>query len=53
MKFQLFACVMIACAAAASAQVGGEGEDEKSKKPKWDVAAPPLPMRQVNIDVDE
>src|SRR5262245_62156942 len=53
MKFRLVACVMMACATAAFAQVGGDGKENKSEKPKWDVASPPLPTRQVKIDVDE
>lgn len=54
MKFLLIACATAASAAvvfAADSVVNGGGE--KDKKPKWDVAAPPLPTRQVTIDVTE
>jgi Tol biopolymer transport system component len=54
MKFRLIACATAACAAAAfAADNVVSGGDEKDKKPKWDVAAPPLPTRQVPISVDE
>ena len=57
MKFRLMfgaALAVVAAAALAFAQEApqppAEGEGEK---PKWDVAAPPLPTRTVNINVDE
>jgi imidazolonepropionase-like amidohydrolase/Tol biopolymer transport system component len=53
MKIRLIALTVAACAAAAAPQVGAEGKDGKDAKPKWDVAAPPLPTRQVGINVDE
>lgn len=51
MTFKLIACA-VAVGAAAMAAVA-VGEDGKDKKPKWDVAAPPLPTRPVTINVDE
>jgi imidazolonepropionase-like amidohydrolase/Tol biopolymer transport system component len=52
MKLRLFAfAVLGAFAAVASAQVADD--KKKDDKPKWDVAAPPLPTRPVTINVDE
>src|SRR5262245_32427094 len=51
MKYRLVALWLAACAAVAAVQAAGDGKDEK--KAKWDVAAPPLPTRQVPINVDE
>jgi len=49
-KLTAGALALFAVAAAAVAL----GQDSKEdKKPKWDVAAPPLPMRDVAINVDE
>lgn len=59
MKFRVMAGVALAaCVAAATLAVAQEapqapGADAKAEKPKWDVAAPPLPTRTVNINVNE
>ena len=56
MKFHLTACAVLAgcvAAAVALAQETPEAGKAKDEKPKWDVAAPPLTMREVAIDVDE
>lgn len=55
MKFRLMFGVAIAAgvAALAFAQEAPQQPEAKEEKPKWDVAAPPLPMRTVNINVDE
>src|SRR5215470_11462249 len=50
MKYRLIAFGVAAFAAVAAVHAAG-GKDEK--KPTWDVAAPPLPTRQVPINVDE
>lgn len=54
MKYRLLvgaALGVVAAAALAFAQEAPDGD--KEEKPKWDVAAPPLPTRTVNINVDE
>jgi len=48
MTLKLIACAVAVGAAAMAAVAMGE-----DKKAKWDVAAPPLPTRPVNISVDE
>ena len=57
MTFRLMfgaACAVVAAAALAVAQEAPQPPAEaKEEKPKWDVAAPPLPTRTVNINVDE
>ncbi len=57
MKFRLLigAAVAASVAALAFAQEAPQPpvEAKKDEKPKWDVAAPPLPTRTVNIHVDE
>jgi imidazolonepropionase-like amidohydrolase/Tol biopolymer transport system component len=54
MTFKLIACaVAVGAAAMAAVAVGEDSKDGKDKKPKWDVAAPPLPTRAVTINVDE
>jgi len=56
MKFLLMlgGIAVVAAAALAVAQEAPQPpSEEKKDKPKWDVAAPPLPTRMVNIDVDE
>lgn len=57
MKLRLvFGAALTASAAAALAfaqEAPKSPEAKKDEKPKWDVAAPPLPMRQVGINVDE
>src|SRR6185436_5219092 len=55
MKVRVLALAIAAAfAAAASAQqTPPAGEQKKDDKPKWDVSAPPLPIRQVTINVDE
>ena len=57
MKLRLvFGAALTASAAAALAfaqEAPKSPEAKKEEKPKWDVAAPPLPMRQVGINVDE
>jgi imidazolonepropionase-like amidohydrolase/Tol biopolymer transport system component len=46
----LAGCVTVSVALAQEAPKAGESKDEKSK---WDVAAPPLAMREIAINVDE
>ena len=57
MTFRLLtgaAVVVVAAAAFAVAQEAPQPPaPAKDEKPKWDVAAPPLPTRMVNINVDE
>jgi hypothetical protein len=56
MKFRLMlgGIAVVAAAALAVAQEAPQPPaEEKKDKPKWDVAAPPLPTRMVNINVDE
>lgn len=58
MKFRLTvgaALGVLAAAAMAFAQEAPQppAEGAKEEKAKWDVAAPPLPTRTVNINVDE
>ena len=57
MTFRLMfgaACAVVGAAALAVAQEAPQPPaDAKEEKPKWDVAAPPLPTRTVNINVDE
>jgi imidazolonepropionase-like amidohydrolase/Tol biopolymer transport system component len=59
MKFRVLAgAALAAIVAAATLAVAQEAPqapagDKKEDKPKWDVAAPPLPTRTVNINVDE
>jgi imidazolonepropionase-like amidohydrolase/Tol biopolymer transport system component len=58
MKFRLMFGAAVAAVAAAAFAVAQEApqppaEAKKDEKPKWDVAAPPLPTRMVNINVDE
>ena len=44
---------MLFAGAAMAAIVGPAFADDKNDEKKWDVAAPPLTMRKVSIDVDE
>ena len=56
MKFRLMlgGFAVVAAATLAVAQEAPQPPAEmKEDKPKWDVAAPPLPTRMVNINVDE
>ena len=55
MKFRLMfgAAFAAGVAALAFAQEAPQQPEAKEEKPKWDVAAPPLPTRMVNINVDE
>ncbi len=43
----------VVLAALAAAPLPVMAQEEKAKDEKWDVAAPPLPMRDIAIDVDE
>ena len=53
-RLMLGGVAVVAAAALAVAQEAPQPpSEEKKDKPKWDVAAPPLPTRMVNIDVDE
>jgi Tol biopolymer transport system component len=58
MKFRLMLGAALSVVAAATLAFAQEApqppaEGAKDEKPKWDVAAPPLPTRTVNINVDE
>lgn len=58
MKFRLMVGAAVSAMAAATLAFAQEapqpaGEAKKDEKAKWDVAAPPLPTRTVNINVDE
>lgn len=56
MKLRLVGSVAVAASLAAAlafAQEAPQQPGAKDEKPKWDVAAPPLPTRTVNINVDE
>ncbi len=57
MKLRLVFGAAVAASAAAALAFAQEApkapETKKDEKPKWDVEAPPLPMRKVNINVDE
>ena len=58
MKYRLFVGAALGVVAAATVAFAQEApqpptDGAKEEKPKWDVAAPPLPTRTVNINVDE